>query len=600
MPNEDPIEETQESPETTPEDNENEDTPESNIDGEDEDEGDPDIIPDDEYEVGENEPPMEVIKNGNDRAIKTASTLFLRFVSKDGADEYPTVILLANRIFLQDENRGGEHIGITEKIALQDDFYWYKTSGGIKGIQARMAQLAKENSIFSGLNDGSHEDAEPLEEGNFNSNDGLPGTNFFKKTESPAGITQFYHSKTGYYIKRNGSLYFSKDSPVDGGGELINFPGNGSDTDSPENLLMVYTISPSVDLILTKTHLYRYYIESQFIEGILTFQAEATCFCQLQDYFIVSTLHGLYLINNIDEDEDVLSYEIITHRVYGTYGETSDGLASNNQFTYCFPRGGNVVEVNGEGSQSCQYNCDTRRGSASGRSNVIKVCYDANEPLLIAANSSYDTKGNGYNVRDVLGFAYSERYIYFCQYYEETRWKLVDNVNVPYTVYHRNLIVYRNGVKNTAIIFHIPYTIINCYLDGQFIYLLDSRGNVYKSSIEEDAGNMKIYPVSFKYKEWRKAGEPSKFNIKKVVLNAVKYIELFLENNIAEWATVDGKETDFLFMVTTDETKTIVPIESEFNGNDGEKRIKRVWRAFGDDKRYDDTFNRMTDAFDID
>jgi hypothetical protein len=648
-------------------------------------------IPDDSFEVNEDEPEMEIINSGDDRGVKTLSTMFLRFVSKDGIDEYPTVILLANRIFLRDEDRGGEHIGVTEKLALGDDFLWFKTEaeGGFKGIADKMTSVAEKEEESDKEGEGEEGDSSQGEGGSEGPlqpvEKGLSGPGFFKAIEDAPVTTQFFRSKQGFYILREDTLSFSKTSPFDEEGVSVPLT-------SPEDLLMVYTIA-SFDLLLTKHTLWRYYPETGEAVPLLSFQNEATAFCRTRDYFVVSTLQGLYLIFNIDMDTETLAYEHITHT------SAADGLINNNKFTFCFPGEHNVIEVNGEGMLTCLYDCDSRTGRKGDKATLFgcTVCYDRNEPLLVTSGGAYDTQGNNYEVTGVKAFINHEDYLIFSHSVIETNTETSeDGSETTHEITHRYLTVYRKESDNDPIIFHFPYTIVNCYLEGN-CYLLDDKGNAYKSNMGGDSGETIIYLIAFKYKEWKKQGKPNKMNIKRVVVDFIKYIELFFAKNNEELATVDGEETDFVFMITEEEVveepseegeagegegedeppieepppepepdpepepepepeeppqeseeeegeeppqepEPEEPVEEEEAGEESEeppseepeaipeeegepsepsqeeegesegeteeeepeKKMKRVWKVFGCDKRYNDTFNRMTEAFDID
>jgi hypothetical protein len=286
------------------------------------------------------EPKMEVINSGSVRGVRNASDLFLRFLSQDGANEYPSVILLANRIFFQKENRGGEHVGITETIGKLDDFYWYKITR-LEDIKYYLSHLSRQDTGSGNAGSGGASSSMPTTASS--ETDGKP---FFEEEPMPdVNIKKFYKSKNLYYIRKDDYLYFSKISPLDTQAEVFVFPVDSDYIDGEQDrVIQVYSLTETLEIVLTSNRLYRFDHKNNIITSLLKPPLPATGICKLHDFFIMSTSDGLYKITNIENEEEELDYEIIRHNPDAAI---DDGLPEDNRFTFCFPSLGNIAEVNG-------------------------------------------------------------------------------------------------------------------------------------------------------------------------------------------------------------------------------------------------------------
>jgi hypothetical protein len=560
--------------------------------------------------------PMEVINSGTKRGVKGANDEFMRFVSDDGVNEYPSVILLLNRIFLRDEDRGGAHVGITKKFNKGDDFTWHKVEG-LEGIKACILSLAQsgasredenqEEGQDEGEDEGQDEEQDPGSgdpSGQQESAGGEQGESFFKEEDNALNVQSFFRSRNLFYIRKEGSLYFSKLSPFDSDAAVFNFPEDGGFTDVPENIIDVYSLTDAFDLILTQSRLYRFSHEEGSVIRVLKVPA-ATGMCKTKDYLIVSSHNGLYKISKIEGEAGGIKTVHVTHSA----GEDAadDGLPGNSRFTFCFSSGdNNIAEVNGQGGNSCLFNFDTGMGQAGNKAGAVRALHNNNEGMLFASGAAYDSKGTVYPVSNALNFHVTSRHTFFIEEYAVEGGGGEEGSG---TVAGSRLTAFLNGGgTDKSVSFLFNCRIIACHgSDAATMYLLDEEGRLYKTATDPaDLEDVSLCLVCFNYDEWKESGEPAELDVMTVALTFSSYLELLLEGGSGIFGETDsgsgsvdnpdpgsdpgstgdpdpdsdGKEINFVFM----------------SRKEGEKT---VWQAFGDDGRLDDTFKKLTKAFDM-
>ena len=62
------------------------------------------------------------------KKISSIDDTMLRFISKEGCNQFPTVVLLANRMYLSDEINMIKDLNIDTKIKVGDNYHWYKSN----------------------------------------------------------------------------------------------------------------------------------------------------------------------------------------------------------------------------------------------------------------------------------------------------------------------------------------------------------------------------------------------------------------------------------------------------------------------------------------
>jgi hypothetical protein len=222
---------------------------------------------------------MEIINDDVDRGVTDMDDVFLRFISKEGISSFPTVMALANRFFLTDEEmtpRAGKHKGITldYTIKVPDDFRWYK----IKGAAAFKPKiLAIIDDICAGIS-------------------------YFEPDESNTGIKDFWYSGKMYYINYNGELKVSKAGPTDLSGNTITLPSQiAGSPEGGDDVLDVLTLDATRDVILTKKQLYVYEPANNACTQrfkVSNNSHDFTSICLAGAYLVLTSTSKIYIIKN--------------------------------------------------------------------------------------------------------------------------------------------------------------------------------------------------------------------------------------------------------------------------------------------------------------
>jgi hypothetical protein len=511
---------------------------------------------------------MEIINNKLERIVNDIDDkYFMKFISQNGVSEYPTIILLLNRIFYRDKDRGGEHVGITMKIKKEDNVVWYHVpkESVISYLLSFFITDTREN-INNNFNIGNDENTYWKQKISIES--------FFKEDSSLHPISAYFKSNNLYYINDSSNLYIGVN-PFDEFYQHLFFPEDNAVSDNAHNIIDVLSLDDTIDLILTNSRLYTYNnrTDSFDIKFILP-NGNATSMCMLKNYFIITSDAGIYIFKNIKSDVELI-YEFITSLHDGT---TDNGLPEDNHFTYSLPiPNSNSVLVNGVGDNSCIFDCVTKMGQASDKPNGISSRHFDSRPMLFFSDFALDTDGNVYKVTASNYVVYND-FIFFT---------LKDS---PF------ITIFRYNAPESSIIFSCQDNISNVFMDNYTVYLLGSDAKIYRSLIN---GNKEIgfYFIFFDYTQFKlkeKEGKPNKkIDIRKseptvfTYLNILKsYNDLMAhENDYAQnlntlFDGIDINNVDFIFYIT---------------GNENKKN----WIMFGDDERKDDTFKKLAEAFDI-
>jgi hypothetical protein len=512
---------------------------------------------------------MKIINDGIRRGAVDCDDMFLKFISKDGMglSEYPTIIFLANRLFLKSEDRIGAHVEITETIKLKDDFSWYKTKG----------QTAIKNTLMETLPN----------------KDAYKGIPFFKEdTEtSHNGIVNCWYSGKTHYMHIGTSLKASTSNPFDTSSKTVLFPQDTSSnnfTDTANNIVDICSLNPSSDLILTKTRLYRYNYETNTMVQRLKLsngEHDATAMCRTASYFIITCNKGggFLIITNIDSsDTTSLNYKKPAYaNISITEGETStsvgNGLNPSNNYTFCFPVGGDTIEINGGSEKTCLFNCASWMSSSSSyiapegtKEECTTSCHYNNEVVLFSAKFAYDTMNNIYPMENGVSYFKLDKYMLLFGKEESTQkptLSIFTNISGqekrPITLCEENI---------------IPSTAVAGYMqDKDTIFVFTSSGTTYKSFGKDDNSDSAFFPIAFDYSKERTT---KKADVNKMPLGLNNLIGLVNGEDVS-WTKVNNRDSTFLFI--------------RFGLDSGNAR----WFAFGDDDRRDTAFRDMTSAFDV-
>jgi hypothetical protein len=252
----------------------------------------------------------------------------MKFVSQDGVGEYPTIILLLNRIFFRDKDRGGEHIGITMKIKEGDDVIWHHIP--------KEAVIGKLSELFSNENAEEENGTDNSQNTNaFNRNNSVSVESFFKLDDNLLPITNYFKSSNLYYIVKDDGLFVSEVNPFDENAPQIFFPEDDSFIDTVDNLIDILSLNDNVDLILSSSRLYSYNkLSTAFTQRFKIPSGVITSMCRLESYFVITSTIGIFLISNIESEEELV-YSLVK-AISG--GIIDNGLNENNNFTYSLDR----------------------------------------------------------------------------------------------------------------------------------------------------------------------------------------------------------------------------------------------------------------------
>lgn len=89
-----------------------------------------------------------ISSDNNIKKLTSMNDTALRFISKEGCSQFPTIIFLANRMYLSDENNIIEDLHISDKIKVGDDFYWYKSSNFRANLRDTIQDVVRGVSFF--------------------------------------------------------------------------------------------------------------------------------------------------------------------------------------------------------------------------------------------------------------------------------------------------------------------------------------------------------------------------------------------------------------------------------------------------------------------
>ena len=81
---------------------------------------------------------MNISKSDIVNSFKDVSDTFVRYISKEGVGKFPTVVFLANKMFLSDDENIIKDLNLPYKIAVHDDYHWAKRTDFYNGFKELM------------------------------------------------------------------------------------------------------------------------------------------------------------------------------------------------------------------------------------------------------------------------------------------------------------------------------------------------------------------------------------------------------------------------------------------------------------------------------
>jgi hypothetical protein len=513
---------------------------------------------------------MEIKIEDDKRQLNGVSDRFLRVVSKEGVNKFPTVLLLSNRLFLNEESPIRTNAKINKRIKENDDFIWYKTSS-FQEVKHRLIALFRD--IAYG------------DEYVYNK------TTFFRKENKNINASNYYYSGSVFYYKLDGGMRISKLKLFDSAGSInFLFPEKDGRRDDFDSIVSICRFNNSIDLIATKNNLYtydhtinkivmRFSLDRLYDEtDVIPENNSITSMCKLENgYVIVASKYKFGIIKDILNQDDIslriVKYETWWDESWDGEGiqEYNNGLPEDSSFTFCFPYDSSKVEINGQNNLSCIFDCNADEEETVHRAGVIlggeRVYYYNNEPVLFAGGCAYDINRNVFS-------AIENGYKYFIS-------------NGYIVVFSKDSKVYIDRVESGAenpiafdsvngVIEDIEYGFID---EDDNIYFGDSKNNIVCSYKDSENCSIVVYQVCFNF---RKDEDKENFDMGVFPVSFLKLVDIYSgQNNDIFSLNVNGKDASFVFIV----------IDSE--------KGKTKWIVIGDDDRSDNELKYIYNAFDI-
>ena len=275
---------------------------------------------------------MNTEKDENASHTTDISDQMLNFINKEGANSFPTITVLFNRIFLasdQYEWVKNSNIDITfPTLKEKDDVHWYKNADLYTNVKNSLDSLLNKCKIFQD---------EPI--------------------SSADKISKFFSSKTKIYYVLNSVLY-SKTSM---GSVGIAIKSNDS-----ENLIISSTIKDILtvddyDFVLTNSNIYRINVSTNIGESVYSSSDMMNAFDNYEDSIVVATTAGGVVFSDVKNtfsksgsikyDTYIVAGPATGSDIAGDSGSTTisttytNNLPSDNNCTFVFFENGNTFSI---------------------------------------------------------------------------------------------------------------------------------------------------------------------------------------------------------------------------------------------------------------
>ena len=247
------------------------------------------------------------IYNSEDKLVKRIDSIsddMARFISKEGCNQFPTVLFLANRMFVSDDISLIKDLNLNIKLKKGDNYYWYKSSNFYENLQDVMKYI-------------------------------LPNTKLFVPKTSPIGdIKRIFNIDNikNYFLTSNKLYYGSIDN-------YYEIPFGFNDIN---DILNIFTIKENTDCILTKHNIYfvdvlNKTVSKKYYNNYVTFKD----ICYSGDTVVLATskrgkvLKGLST-GNLTYDYDLEYYYDVISGANGVSTTYTNGMPSDEDVDRCF------------------------------------------------------------------------------------------------------------------------------------------------------------------------------------------------------------------------------------------------------------------------
>lgn len=247
------------------------------------------------------------IYNSEDKLVKRIDSIsddMARFISKEGCNQFPTVLFLANRMFVSDDISLIKDLNLDIKLKKGDNYYWYKSSSFYENLQDVMKYI-------------------------------LPNTKLFVPKTSPIGdIKRIFNIDNikNYFLTSNKLYYGSIDN-------YYEIPFGFNDIN---DILNIFTIKENTDCILTKHNIYfvdvlNKTVSKKYYNDYVTFKD----ICYSGDTIVLATskrgkvLKGLST-GNLTYDYDLEYYYDVISGANGISTTYTNGMPSDEDVDRCF------------------------------------------------------------------------------------------------------------------------------------------------------------------------------------------------------------------------------------------------------------------------
>ena len=247
------------------------------------------------------------IYNYEDKLIKRIDSIsddMARFISKEGCNQFPTVLFLANRMFVSDDISLIKDLNLDIKLKKGDNYYWYKSSSFYENLQDVMKYI-------------------------------LPNTKLFVPKISPIGIIKriFNIDNIKNYFLTSNKLYY---------GSIDNYYEIPFGFNDINDILNIFTIKENTDCILTKHNIYfvdvlNKTVSKKYYDDYVTFKD----ICYSGDTIVLATskrgkvLKGLST-GNLTHDYDLEYYYDVITGANGISTTYTNGMPSDEDVDRCF------------------------------------------------------------------------------------------------------------------------------------------------------------------------------------------------------------------------------------------------------------------------
>ena len=420
------------------------------------------------------------IYNSEDKLIKRIDSIsddMARFISKEGCNQFPTVLFLINRMFVSDEINLIKDLNLDIKLKKGDNYYWYKSSSFYENLQDVIKYI-------------------------------LPNTKLFVTKNSPiSDIKRIFNidSIKNYFLTSNKLFYGSIDN-------YYEIPFGFNDIG---DILNIFTIKENTDCILTKHNIYFVDVSNKIVSK--KYSNDSVTFkdiCYSGDTVVLATskrgkvLTGLST-GNLTYDYDLEYYYSMIPSVdpdgLNISVTNTNGMPHDEDVDRCFISGdyiyiGDSTTVAkfrlGESSDygvKADVNIGLHR--CKGNSEIIckSVISDVNSPIIdigptVNVESVYTFKGNSITTID------------------KTYADLLVEDNVVFAISDSTIDCYNNGGTNPLFTFDTSNgfdSIKDLAFDmNDNIIILSNSNNLYETiKINDTAYPIKFLPIKFIFDE---------------------------------------------------------------------------------------------------